>query len=623
MRRVADVVASWLVDAGIRDVFLLPGGGAMYLNDGIACEPRLNPVPCHHEQSCGIAAEAYGRVGGPRFGVAIVTTGPGATNVLTPVAGAWIESLPLMVISGQVKRADALNGRPLRQSGVQEVEALDMVRGVTKFATRVDEPTAIVAMLNEAKYWMLEGRPGPVWVEVPLDVQAAPVDEDGLKQFVAPAVKTSAGQMSESMPKLLALISEASRPLILAGHGVRIAGASDVFVRAVESLGIPCVFTWNASDLLPWDHPLYVGRPGTVAARGANFAVQNADLLITVGARLDNVVTAYNPKLFARGAKKVIVDVDRHEIEKHPFDPDLSIQANALEFLNALSETSMSSGNQLTAWRERCKSWKQEFLPGDRPSGPRAHINHKDPSTQEDRLTHEDPVTHIEFVESLSDAVPENMLLVTGSSGLAVEFFYTAFRNKPGQRFFLTSGLGAMGYGLPAAIGACMGAGKKPTICIESDGSLMLNVQELATVYALNLPIAIIVMNNQGYASIRNTQRNYFAARYIGSNAQSQLIIPNLASIASSFGVESHTANTTEALKAFIHSLDFQGPKLLDFHLIHDEQLSPKVAALPQSDGSILSMPLEDMSPLLALEALEAQMSLPLMPQSLKARQAT
>ena len=215
------------------------------------------------------------------------------------------------------------------------------------------------------------------------------------------------------------------------------------------------------------------------------------------------------------------------------------------------------------------------------------------------------------------------MLLVTGSSGLAVEFFYTAFRNKPGQRFFLTSGLGAMGYGLPAAIGACMGAGKKPTICIESDGSLMLNVQELATVYALNLPIAIIVMNNQGYASIRNTQRNYFAARYIGSNAQSQLMIPNLASIASSFGVESHTANTTNALKAFIHSLDFQGPKLLDFHLIHDEQLSPKVAALPQSDGSILSMPLEDMSPLLALEALEAQMSLPLMPQSLKARQAT
>lgn len=604
MARVADIVAAWIADAGVRDVFLLPGGGAMYLNDGVACERRLNSVPCHHEQACGIAAEAYGRVNPAGFGVAMVTTGPGATNVLTPVAGAWIESLPLMIIAGQVKRADALNGRPLRQGGVQEVDVLEMVKPVTKYAARVDEPKQIKRILEEARHAMLNGRPGPVWIDVPLDVQAAQVDDAQLEGFIAPETSVAVIDGAD-LEKLNRLLETSERPLILAGHGVRISGGAEIFKQLIERLAIPCVFTWNASDLLPWDHDQYVGRPGVVAARAPNLAVQNCDLLISIGARIDNVITAYNSEQFARGAKKVVVDVDQNELDKHQFSAALSVCSNAREFLSSWFEVLPSNSSAWKPWVERCIRWKQHYLPGDRITGA--------PASQ--------PVTHIEFVEELSELLPPDRLIVTGSSGLAVEFFYTAFRNKADQRFFLTSGLGAMGYGLPAAIGACVGSGRKPTFCIESDGSLMLNLQELATLKTLNLPIAIIVMDNQGYASIRNTQRNYFSSRYIGSEQGSSLEIPDLTAIARTFGIESFRGDCLSDLTDFVLGLEFSTPKLLDFRLVSDEALSPKVSALPQPDGSILSMPLEDMSPLLPFDVMQKEMLIPLLPQSKAARE--
>jgi len=608
MKRVADVVAGWLVDCGVTDVFLLPGGGAMHLNDGVACEERLTAIPCHHEQACGVAAEAYGRVGRARFGVAMVTTGPGATNVLTPVAGAWIESLPMMVIAGQVKRADALDGRPLRQGGVQEVDALAMAKPVTKFAVRVDDPLAILRVLDEALFRMLDGRPGPVWIDVPLDVQAAPVNESELERFVPPPASGDAPIPIETLNVISKLIAESERPLILAGHGVRISGAAENFSELVDTLGIPCVFTWNAADLLPWDHPLYVGRPGNVAARAPNFAVQNCDLLISIGARLDNIVTAYNPLSFARVGKKVVVDIDPNELNKHPFVADVLLCADAGEFMAALRDGLPTRKPSWGAWRWKCQDWKKRYLPGDRQLN--AGSNSK-------------PMSHIGFVEGLSNVVPEGTVIVTGSSGLAVEFFYTAFRNKRGQRCFLTSGLGAMGYGLPAAIGACIGAGSKPTLCIESDGSLMLNLQELATLKTLDLPIAIVVMNNKGYASIRNTQRNYFSSRYIGSNSESRLEVPDLAGVAQSFGIEAKSGEAMGDLSQFFSTLDWSRPSLFDMHLVTDEALSPKVAAIPQPDGSIISMPLEDMSPLLDMAELEAEMIAPLSPESRGARALT
>lgn len=600
--RVADYLMSRLADAGVRDVFLLPGGGAMHLNDGLACEKRLNAVPCHHEQACGIAAEANGRVGDAGFGVALVTTGPGATNALTPVAGAWIESLPMLVISGQVKRADGLRGRSLRQSGVQEVDIVAMAKPITKYAVTVQEPGDVRRCFEEAMWRMREGRPGPVWLDVPLDVQAALIDPDKLSGFEPPAPKT-ARDFAAELKHLATLLAKAQRPLLLAGHGVRIAGGAALLRQLAERLGVPCAFTWNAADLLPWDHPLYIGRPGVVAARAPNFAVQNCDCLVSIGCRLDNIVTAYNPRGFARAASKAVVDIDANELARHEIPIDLSVCADAKDFLTAWLAQAPATGDW-AEWRQRCRDWKERFSPLDGR-----------------RFGEDEAISHYHFINVLADVAPGDRLIVTGSSGLAVEAFYTVFRNKPGQRMFLTSGLGSMGYGLPAAIGACLGAGRKPTIGVESDGSLMLNLQELATLKALDLPIVLVVMNNRGYASIRNTQRNYFAGRYLGTGPEAGLFMPDFTELSRAFGLAGMRIERAAELTAGLrHALAQRGPFVCEVRLIENETLSPKVAAIPQPDGSMLSMPLEDMSPLLPLATLEAQMLVPLLPASVAAR---
>ncbi len=585
--RVADYLLGRLADLGIQDIFFLPGGGAMYLNDALACEDRITAVSCHHEQACGIAAEAYGRTHQSGFGVAMVTTGPGATNVLTPVAGAWIESLPLFVLSGQVKRPDALGGRPFRQSGVQEVDIVSMVKPVTKFAVTVDSPENVRKCFEEALWHMRNGRPGPVWLDVPLDVQAAPIDPSGLAGF-EPPIDGAKPDLSKELTQLNQLLANSKRPLILAGHGVRISGGAKLFEELVEKLGIPCVFTWNASDLLAWESPLYVGRPGVVAARSPNFAVQNCDCLISIGCRLDNIITAYNPKGFARNAKKIVVDVDQNELDRHELDVALPILSDAKHFLESWLANCGQKSISWNEWRTQCHDWKKRYTPLDGRQFESAG-----------------PMSHYQFVEMISDTIPENQLVITGSSGLAVEVFYTAYRNKSGQRMFLTSGLGSMGYGLAAAIGACIGAGRIPTVCVESDGSLMLNLQELATLKALNLPITVVVMNNGGYASIRNTQRNYFEERYLGTGPASGLFIPDFVEVAKGMGLSALDIHLPSELASAFAA---PGPRLLNVHLKTDEVLSPKVAAMPQPDGSIISMPLEDMSPLLSLDQLRSEM---------------
>lgn len=592
--RVADYLMTRLADLGIKDVFFLPGGGAMYLDDALVCEKCLTPIPCHHEQACGIAAEANGRTNSAGFGVALVTTGPGATNVLTPVAGAWIESLPMLVISGQVKRPDSLRGRQLRQSGVQEVDVVSMVKPVTKYAVTIQNPEDVRRCFEEAIWHMRNGRPGPVWIDVPLDVQAAPIEPALLVGFQPPP-EPDRDDLENAIAGIKTLLAKAKRPLVLAGHGVRIAGGEQIFRQLVERLGIPCVFTWNAADLLPWEHPLYVGRPGVVAARAPNFAVQNCDCLISIGCRLDNIITAYNPKGFARAATKIVVDVDANELARHEMPIDLKVCADARTFFEAWAEHPMPTGDW-QPWRDRCQDWKHRYLPLDGRTFPK-----------------EGTISHFKFVDELSNAIPENRLVITGSSGLAVEVVYTAFRNKPGQRMFLTSGLGSMGYGLAAAIGACIGAGRVPTVCVESDGSLMLNLQELATLKALNLPIVLVVMNNNGYASIRNTQRNYFAGRYLGSGPDSGLFIPDFVELARTMGLPAERiSNVSELASGLAKALAQEGPSICEIRLQSEEALSPKVAAIPQPDGSIVSMPLEDMSPLLSLAQLQAEMLVPL-----------
>jgi len=489
--RVADYVADFISSIGVKDVFLLPGGGAMHLVDAVGKSTRLNVIACQHEQAVAIAAEAYGRVT-ENIGVAIVTTGPGATNTLTAIAGAWIESIPLLIISGQVKRSDLLADSGLRQRGVQEVDIVSVVKPITKFAKTVMDPREIRHVLEQAYFVAREGRAGPVLVDIPLDVQGAPIDAKELMGFIAPPIPSNSA-LDHQVVELIHLIRDSKRPIILAGHGVRLSGGAEVFRDLVQKLGIPVVSTWNASDLLYDNHPLYIGKPGAVSLRAPNFAVQNADLLISIGARLDNIVTAYNPSGFAREAKKVMIDIDLFELEKFNFSLDLKVQSDAKFFLDIFNK-SLPKDNQniFRDWVSKCQDWKKKYP-----------INEGKPFIDNEKIT------HYQFVDALSNAIGEDTTIISGSSGLAIEAFYSAFRSKKGQRIFLTSGLGAMGYGIPAAIGACIAGNKKSMIALESDGSFQLNIQELATIRANQLPIAILVMNNDGYASIRSTQRNY------------------------------------------------------------------------------------------------------------------
>ncbi|MBT4160118.1 MAG: thiamine pyrophosphate-binding protein, partial [Gammaproteobacteria bacterium] len=523
---------------------------------------------------------------------------PGVTNVMTPVAGAWIDSVPMIVVSGQVKRADLMSDSGVRQMGPQEVDTESLVDPITKYSVTVMDASKIRYHLERALFEATTGRPGPVWIDVPLDIQGAEVDPASLKGFDRPADTTTVSP--DVIESLVAAVGEAERPLLFAGHGVRLAGVADEFQALVEKLGIPVVATWNAMDLLPWDHPLYVGKPGSVAMRGPNFAVQNCDLLIGLGTRLDNVVTAFNPKGFGRVAKKIIIDVDPAELKKNEDAIDLAICADLKALVPAwLERATTTPDNNMQVWRDRCQDWKNRY--------------------QVDDFGGNEKISHYDFVSALSDAVPEDTLVTTGSSGLGVEVFYSAYRNKKGQRIFLTSGLGAMGYGLPAAIGACFAGGCLPMVAVESDGSLQLNLQELNTLKGNDLPIRLFVLNNAGYGSIRTTQRNYFEGRYVGTGPEAGLYLPDMEKVAASYDLPFvRIENSTEMRGQIGEVLAQRGPLICEVMLQENEGLRPKVSAIPQPDGSMISMPLEDMAPLLSLDEMRAEMGDNLSDESLK-----
>ena len=602
--RVADYIADFIEKIGVKNVFLLPGGGAMHLVDAVGKNSEIEVVACLHEQAAAISAEAYSRIS-ENIGVAVVTTGPGATNAITAVAGAWIESVPLMIISGQCKSTDMLGDSPLRQKGVQEVDIVKIVKSITKYSKIVENPREIGAIMEKAYRVAKDGRAGPVWIDVPLDIQGAPLEPGDLKD--CDTINHNV-QKVNTIPKsvikeIQSLVTNAKRPLVLAGHGIRLANSAELFKDWVENLGLPVVSTWNALDLLPFDHPLYVGRPGVVALRGPNFAIQNCDLLISIGCRLDNVITAYNEKGFARNAKKVVIDVDLNEINKLEMDIEISVVSDAGDFINTIKQLEINVSPSLKNWQDICKDWKIRFGVNDGKPFPSKGV-----------------ISHYHLANSLSESIPEDTLISTGSSGLAVEAFYTVFRNKPGQRVFLTSGLGAMGYGLPSAIGACFANDKKPMVAIESDGSLQLNIQELATLKAFNLPIVLVIMNNDGYASIRNTQRNYFEERYVGTGPESGLVLPDLEKLALTYNIKFQKIDNASLLDSLLQEhMKSNYPVIIDVRLQKNEVLLPKVAALPQKDGSIFSMPLEDMTPLLPLKELESEMIINLLDISKKA----
>ena len=494
MMRVADYVAQTLVRHGIKHVFLVTGGGAMHLNDAIGRCPGLKYVCCHHEQGCAIAAESYFRLTN-RLAAVNVTTGPGGTNAITGVFGAYVDSLGMIVVSGQVKRETMVRstGLPLRQLGDQEVDIVRMVEGITKYAAVVWEPETIRFHLEKALYLATYGRPGPVWLDIPIDVQGAQIDPDKLAGFdpakeAVAAPRTS--DLDDAIAVILRKIREARRPVIYAGSGVRSSGHYDTFLQVLARLGVPAVTAFNSNDLL-WDaHPCYAGRPGSLGNRAGNFAVQNADFLLVLGCRLNIRLVSYNWRNFAREAFKAIVDIDPLELQKPMVRPDLPVNADLADFLpRLLAAIPVNEPGRHRDWLAQCKTWLDRY-----------------PVVLPEYWKTPDRVNPYCFVDALFQQLDEKDVVVTGDGTASIVAFQAA-RIKRGQRLYHNSGSAPMGYDIPGALGAAVAlGGKRRVVCLAGDGSMMMNLQEMQTIRGLNLPVKIFIFNNLGYHSIRQTQ---------------------------------------------------------------------------------------------------------------------
>jgi acetolactate synthase I/II/III large subunit len=599
MTRVADYVMRFIADQGVKHVFLVTGGGAMHLNDALARSTDLEAICNSHEQASAIGAEVYGKATN-NLGVALVTTGPGGTNAVTGVAGAWLDSTPTLFVSGQVKRPDRMfdaEGRSLglRQLGVQEIDIVSIVAPITKYAVTVLDPGSIRYHLEKATHLARSGRPGPVWIDIPLDVQASPIQPDTLDGFDVHAASsfTDRAKLTRDVEAVVAALNSAERPLLFAGNGVRLAGATSEFSELMRLLRIPVAATWCAADLVPSDDPLFVGRPGAVASRGANFALQNADFLLAIGVRLDFAITGYSPQNLAREAHKVMVDIDPAELAKLAPHVQTPLHADAKVFLRELLDQRDSIvPRDRSGWDRRCSDWKVRYpvvTPEHRAQNGRVSIYH--------------------LAEVIGSETAPSDVLVSGSSGSGIEIFLLACPTRTGQRIFHTAGLGAMGYGIPSSIGACLAAGRRATVCVDGDGGFQFNIQELETVARLQLPVKFFVLNNNGYASIRTSQANYFGGANIGCDAATGLSVPDISKVAASYGLKAVVLSDQSDLRREVRRiLDMQGPVVCDVHVIPDEARAPRLSSLQRADGSFVSKPLEDLWPFLGRDEFMSNM---------------
>ncbi|OPY91253.1 MAG: Acetolactate synthase large subunit [Syntrophus sp. PtaU1.Bin208] len=594
--KLSDYVVQFIADQGVRHVFLLPGGGVMHVNNSIGLLREIEYVCMLHEQSAAIAAEAYARVTN-HLGVAVVTTGPGGTNTLTGVVGAWQDSTPCLFISGQVKRADIKGEAGVRQLGVQEIDIVSIVRSVTKYAVTVMDPLRIRYHLEKAVYLAKSGRPGPVWIDIPLDVQASTIDPEELQGFADKESEHFSNQLEieHQVSQVIDLLNNAERPVILAGNGISLSGAQADFLKMVNLLGTPVLTTRLGVDLLPAAHDFCFGMPGSIASRASNFILQNSDCLLILGARLDMALIAYAPENLARAAKKVMVNIDPAEIHKVGSIIDIPIPADAGLFIRELcGQSKRIQPRNRSDWDKRCRNWRDRY--------PFVLPEHHESKTG---------ISVYAFSDVISEELSGEHLVLPGNAGNSSELFLTAFKAKAGQRVFHNKGTGAMGFCQPAAIGACLAGGKRPTVCIDGDGGFQLNIQELETVRRLELPIKFFVMNNQGYASIRSSQMGYFG-RLTGADSQSGMTLPDIGKISAAYGLKTASISSPRNLREQIRRiLDQEGPVVCDVAVIPDEIRAPRVSSFQKPDGSMASRPLEDMWPFLDREEFLANMIVP------------
>ncbi|MGA7079335.1 MAG: thiamine pyrophosphate-binding protein [Terriglobales bacterium] len=590
--KLSDYIAGQLADWGVRHIFLVTGGGAMHLNDSIGHEPRIQYVCNHHEQASAMAAEAYARVSGLP-GVVNVTTGPGGINALNGVFGAWTDSIPMLVISGQVKRETCMRAQNitgLRQLGDQEADIVAMVANITKYAVLIDDPLTIRYHLERAWYLAQQGRPGPCWLDIPVDVQAAVIDPASLRGY-DPAGDTLAtnngsgadsSKLSSACRDVLQRIRNAKRPVILAGTGVRAAHAVAEFDELFHRLGVPVTTAWT-HDLIASDDPLFCGRQGTIGDRAGNFTVQNADVLLILGSRLNIRQTSYNWKSFAPQAFKIQVDIDAAEFHKPTVQPDLAIHCDLKRFLQELLWQSDAENYRPGAhapWLAWCRERVQRY-----------------PAVQDRQRQTGPPLNPYYFIEQLSARLGDDDVVVCGNASSCIVPFQ-AMRLQKGQRLFSNSGSASMGYDLPAAIGAAFARPGKRVICLAGDGSIQMNIQELQTVVHHGLPLKIFVLNNSGYLSMRMTQSGFFR-RLTGESAATGASLPDMVKVACAYGIPSIRIDRQSQLEQIDRALATDGPALIDVVLDRNQEFEPRSRARQLPDGRIVSPNLEDMYPFL------------------------
>jgi acetolactate synthase-1/2/3 large subunit len=590
--KVSDYIVGQLADWGVRHIFLVTGGGAMHLNDSIGKEPRIQYVCNHHEQASAMAAEAYARVT-DRPGVLNVTTGPGGINALNGVFGAWTDSVPMLIISGQVKRETCMRSQGitgLRQLGDQEADIVAMVAGITKYAVLVDDPLTVRYHLERAWHLLQTGRPGPCWLDIPVDVQAASIEPATLRGYdpasdehVQDNIAGDPSKLNSQCQEVLDRIRKAKRPVILAGTGVRAAHAVAEFHELIHRLGVPVTTAWT-HDLIATDDPLFCGRQGTIGDRAGNFTVQNADLLLIMGSRLNIRQTSYNWQSFARHAYKIQVDIDAAEFRKPTVQPDLPIHSDLKRFLQALlnhCDAERNPAGTHAAWLAWCRERVQRY--------PVVQAKQRHPGP---------PLNPYYFIEQLSAKLGDDDIIICGNATSCIVPFQT-MRLKKGQRLISNSGSASMGYDLPAAIGAAFAGPGKRVICLAGDGSIQMNVQELQTVAHHQLPLKIFVLNNSGYLSMRMTQSGFFGGRLTGESAASGASLPDMVNVACAYGIPSIRIDRQSQLEQVDRALAADGPALIDVVLDRNQEFEPRSKARKLPDGRIVSPNLEDMYPFL------------------------
>ena len=603
--RLADYAANFLAEHGVTDVFSVVGGGAMHLNDAFGHHPGLKVTYNHHEQACAMAAEAYARLDN-RIAAVCVTTGPGGTNALTGVLGGWLDSIPMMIISGQgrydttaryaAKTADAR----VRAMGDQEYDITRSAGPMTKYAAMVEDPLDIRFMLEKAWHLATTGRPGPVWIDIPVNYQGMNIETGELRGYdpaeddrqLPPPVSL------QTVEAVLDKIRRSKRPVFHAGYGIRLSGGYKAFREALEKLNIPVVTYWNAVDLIENEHPLYCGRAGNMGDRPGNWAIQNADLILAVGTRISIRQVGYNWQTWARAAEVVMVDIDQNEMKKPTLHVDMPIWADAGDFLARLSEAAEARVFCGREWLDTCRRWKREY--------PAVLPRHWEENGETANV--------YAFIQYLSSRLPENSLTAV-SNGACCVVGNQAYEIQKGSRMANNSAVASMGYGLPAAIGTCISGGRRDTVCLEGDGSIMMNLQELQTVITNRLPIKLFLINNSGYHSIRITQNNLFGDHTrVGIGPESgDLGFPEFEKIAKAFGFPYLSAHSNEEMKTAVDAaLAMDGPVFTEIFTDTRQVWEPKSSARRLPDGTLVSPPLEDLAPFLPREELKKQMFIPM-----------